>query len=167
MALKDEKLTLLILAFIAIAAIYYIIPGETRFHGSHTMHETDNSSTYGSAEFCRGCHESMVDEIVVSGAHNSTNCICHGYNPNVTAGYYNVNLTHNLTKNAYCTNCHTRYDLDTGHLNVTGVAGADPVNVSTQSAHYIYYDPTNASSIEEIYNRSWKYFNRSFGPLPG
>ena len=162
--LKDNQMAVIFLAMVAVAAIYYIYPGEAVFFGSHTMYETENSTDYGYAEFCLECHGAIVKNITNAGAHNTTNCICHGYNPNATGGVYNVNLTHNLTKNAYCTNCHTRYDEDTGELNVTG--GGTQVDVRDQSAHYIYYDAGNASSIEEIYNRTWKYFNRSFGPLP-
>ena len=163
--LEDNRQAIILLAIIAVAAIYYIFPGETMFHGSHTMIEFENSTTYGSAEFCKECHDTIVTDIAVSSAHNSTNCICHGYNPNGTSVMYNVNLTHNLTKNAYCTNCHTRYDFDTGELSITDGDGS-ALQVPNQSAHYIYYNTSNASSIEEIYNRSWKYFNRSFGPLP-
>jgi hypothetical protein len=165
MTSKDFKWTLIIFfAFTAIAAIYYIQPGETIFHGGHTMYETENSSTYGYAEFCRECHEAIVRNITYSSAHNSTNCICHGYNPNATDLMRNINLTHNLTKNAYCTNCHTGYNEDTGELNVTG--GGTQVDARNQSAHYIYFDKSDATQVEELYNRSWKYFNRSFGPLP-
>jgi hypothetical protein len=149
-----------------IAVIYYIFPGQTTFHGSHTMYEFENSSSYGFAEFCRECHSNIVEDLSVSTAHNTTNCICHGYNPNATVGgKYNVNLTHNLTKNAYCTNCHTRYNEGTGELNITDGDG-NQLWVPNQSAHYMYYDKSNASSIEEVYNRSWNYFNRSFGGLP-
>jgi hypothetical protein len=164
--LKDNQLTVIIFAvFVAVALIYYIYPGEAVFYGSHTMYETENSTAYGYAEFCLECHDTIVRDISGSGAHNNTACICHGYNPNATSTMRNVNLAHNLTKNAYCTNCHTRYDENTGELNVTGGDGA-VINVQNQSAHYIYYNASNASSIEEIYNRTWKYFNRSFGPLP-
>jgi hypothetical protein len=164
--LKDNQLTVIIFAlFVAVAAIYYIYPGEAVFYGSHTMYEMKNSSTYGYAEFCLECHSEIVKNITNAGAHNNTACICHGYNPNQTGGIYNVNLTHNLTKNAYCTNCHTRYDEDTGELNVS--LGGTQVDVRNQSAHYIFLNKSNASSIEEVYNRSFKYFNRSFGPLPG
>ena len=162
--LKENQQAIILLAIVAVAAIYYIFPGETMFHGSHTMVEIENSSGYGYSEFCRECHDAIVVNISVSGAHNSTNCICHGYNPNGTGGYYNVNLTHNITKNAYCTNCHTRYN-DTGDISITDGTGSQYA-VPNQSGHYIYYNTSNASSIEEIYNRSWKYFNRSFGPLP-
>ncbi len=162
---RDSQMAVIIFAaFIAVAVIYIVTPGETMFHGSHTMYKTENDTEYGYAEFCRECHNTIVTDINGSLAHNSTNCICHGYNPNATGGYYNVNLTHNLTKNAYCTNCHTRYDDATGDLNIT--AGGSQISVPNQSGHYIYYNASNASSIEEIYNRTWKYFNRSFGPLP-
>lgn len=158
------KWTLIIfLAFIIIAAISYIFPSKTTFAGSHTMYKVENSSTYGYAELCIECHEDIVKNITYSTAHNSTACICHGYNPNATNLMRNINLTHNLTKNVYCTNCHSNYN-ETGDLYVYGEGTL--VNVLNQSAHYIRFNKSNATLVEEVYNRSWRYFNRSFGPLP-
>jgi hypothetical protein len=155
----------ILLAIFVIVAIFYTFPGKTLFHGAHTMYTRENSTDYGYAELCRDCHGDIVEAIADSSAHSTTACICHGYNPNATDVMRNINLTHNLTKDAYCTNCHTRYNEATGELNITGGAGTQ-VDARNQSAHYIYFDKSDATLVEELYNRSWKYFNRSFGPLP-
>jgi hypothetical protein len=162
-------LSAILLVVIAVMAIY---PGKTTFAGSHTIHSIRNSTDYGDAQFCWKCHPSQVVNVTSSGnytAHNSTACICHGYLPNYTQlsgpfGYYTprtINLEHNLTMNIYCTNCHTNY-------NESETVGAiiiysDGTKTENQSAHYIYFNGSSSSSIEETYNRSWSYFNRSFG----
>lgn len=163
MRLKEFRWFLVVfLAFVAIVAIYHTFPGKTTFAGSHTMYKLENSSGYGSAELCRDCHGDIVENITYSKAHSSTACICHGYNPNATNPMRDINLKHNLTKNVYCTNCHSNYN-EAGDLYVYG--GGSLRNVANQSAHYIRFNKSNATMVDEIYNRSWRYFNKSFGPL--
>ncbi len=163
--MKITSTTTIILLFTAmIVALIFNLPGKATLYGSHTLYKTRNSSAYGDAYFCEKCHPQIVGNVTGSIAHNSTACICHGYYPNYTKLYgpygenynYSINLQHNLTKNIYCTNCHTRYN-DTG-----GIAIGNDVDARNQSAHYIFL---NSSNLTEIYNRSWYYFNRSFGPL--
>ena len=153
---------IVLLVLIIVVAVIYILPTKTLFSGSHTMQRIENSSNYEYTEFCRECHQDIVDNITYSIAHSSAGCICHGYSPNFTASNRNIRLKHNLTKNIYCTNCHTGYNM-TGDLYIEG--GGTKINVKNQSAHYIYLNQSNMSSIDTVYNRSWRYFNRSFGPL--
>lgn len=148
------KKTLIISSIIiAVIIIIYILPTKTLFSGGHTMYRIENSTVYGYSELCRKCHWEEVENITFSSAHNSTGCICHGYDPDVSSPYtaYEINIKHNLTKNIYCTNCHTRYN-ETGGID-TG-AGVNAIN---QSAHYIYF---NASNKTELYNRSREYFKQ-------
>ncbi len=164
--MKPEKYDwtkiLLILGFIILLAIM-ILPQKARFAGSHTMYEKRNSSQYGRTLFCNKCHPEIVANLSTSGAHNilTTGCICHGYNPNVTVGnLYDINLNHSLTKNAYCTNCHTKYN-STGDLvvNATDVTtGARvEVNVSGQSPHYLF-NVSDATEKEQLYTQAQNYF---------
>jgi len=156
--------TVLLLLTAMVVAMAFILPGKTSIAGSHTVYKIRNSTNYGDAYFCEKCHPTIVGNITGSIAHNSTACICHGYYPNRTKidGPYGeslnitINVKHNLTKNIYCTNCHTRYN-DTGDIPI-----GNNVNAKNQSAHYIYL---NSSNLSEIYDRSWKYFNRSYGPI--
>jgi hypothetical protein len=164
--------TVLSLALLAVIAVMAIYPGKTIFAGSHTMILNRTSPTYGDTQFCWKCHASQVVNVTSSGnytAHNSTVCICHGYLPNYTqlSGPYGkhtprtINLKHNLTMDIYCTNCHTEY-------NESDAVGAiviysDGTKTENQSAHYIYFNGSDSTSIEKVYNRSWRYFNRSFG----
>lgn len=161
---KEYLFIAIFLAVFIVIAISYLLPTKTTFAGSHTIYESKNSS-YGPAEFCSKCHPEVVGNLSSSTAHNIavTSCICHGYNPNANDLMRNINLTHNLTKNVYCTNCHTRYNESTGDIIIYG--DGNPVNVTNQSGHYIFFNSSNATLMGEIYNRSWRYFNRSFGPL--
>jgi len=153
---------IVLLALVIVVAVIYIFPTKTTFAGSHTVQRIENSSSYGYPEFCLQCHEDIVNNITYSTAHSTAGCICHGYSPNLTASNRNIRLEHNLTKNVYCTNCHTGYNM-TGDLYVAG--GGTEVNVQNQSAHYIFFNRSNSSSVDAVYNRSWRYFNKSFGPL--
>jgi len=163
--MKVKLSTTVLLLFLAlVVAIAFNLPGKASIAGSHTMYKTRNSSTYGDAYFCEKCHPTIVGNVTGSVAHNSTACICHGFYPNytkMTGPYgvslnYSINVQHNLTKNIYCTNCHTNYNA-TGEIDV----GRD-VDVRNQSAHYINL---NSSNMSDIYIRAWDYFNKSFGPL--
>ncbi|MEE8167250.1 MAG: hypothetical protein V3T58_00055 [Candidatus Hydrothermarchaeales archaeon] len=159
--------TIVLLLLALLVALVFNLPGKATFAGSHTVYKTRDASgipEYGDAFFCEKCHPSIVGNVTGSIAHNSTACICHGYYPNYTklygpygeSGNYSINLKHNLTKNIYCTNCHTNYN-DTGDIPI-----GSGVNARNQSAHYINL---NSSNLSDIYVRAWKYFNRSFGPL--
>ncbi len=163
MKLGSTTIVLLLAAFMV--AVTINLPSKASFFGgSHTVVKTRNTTQYGDAYFCEKCHPSIVGNVTGSIAHNSTACICHGYYPNytkMTGPYgesldYNINVKHNLTKNIYCTNCHTNYN-DTGDIPI-----GNSVNAKNQSAHYINL---NSSNLTEIYDRAWTYFNRSFGPL--
>ena len=113
------------------------------FSGSHELFQNGTTPQ----QFCSKCHSASVAS-VSAGAHTSANCICHGYNPNSTA-QYNVNMAHNLTKNIYCTNCHSKYDETSGNLMIhDGISGLN------QSAHYIM-DKADL----QLYNNSRGFFN--------
>lgn len=94
--------------------------------GSHELSKSETTPQ----EFCSKCHSASAAN-VSAGAHSPANCICHGYNPNSSAEY-NVNMTHNLTKKIYCTNCHSKYNETSGDIMIhSGISGLN------QSAHYI------------------------------
>ena len=110
--------------------------------GSHDLFKTEDTPQ----DFCRKCHPTSAAN-VSAGAHNPVNCICHGYNPNSNATY-NVNMTHNLTKKIYCTNCHSKYN-ETGNITIySGISGLN------QSAHYIM-----DKDYLQLYNNSREFFN--------
>jgi len=118
------------------------------FSGSHELFQSKIAPT-SPQEFCGKCHSGSAAN-VSAGAHNPANCICHGYNPNSNPRF-NVNMTHNLTKNIYCTNCHSKYDETSGDITIhDGISGLN------QSAHYIINktDP-------QLYNNSREFFNDS------
>jgi len=160
---------ILVVTFLLVLAIMVIYPGKSTFAGGHTIYGTKNSTgtNYGDTYFCQKCHRAAADTILSATsfkAHNSTTCLCHGYYPNTTTltGPYSdfalisINLKHNLTKNIYCTNCHTDYN-STGSIDLgNGVDGRN------QSGHYIFFNGSDSSSVEETYNRSRDYFNNNF-----
>lgn len=95
--------------------------------GSHDLYKSEESPDV----FCSKCHPSSVIN-VSAGVHNPINCYCHGYNPNSTSVDYNINMTHDLTKNIYCTNCHSKYNETSGDIIINdGISGLN------QSGHYI------------------------------
>jgi len=111
--------------------------------GSHELFKTETNAE----DFCSKCHSASAAN-VSAGAHKKINCLCHGYNPNSSA-QYNVNLTHNLTKKIYCTNCHSKYNETSGDIIIySGISGLN------QSAHYIINrtDP-------QLYNNSRGFFS--------
>jgi hypothetical protein len=156
---------ILILTLLLVLATMVIYPGKSLFAGGHTIYELRNSTgtVYGDAYFCQKCHSEAAGATISTSAfkaHNSTTCICHGYYPGnvtITGPYGNfsnvsINLKHNLTKDAYCTNCHTDYN-GTGSIPLgNGVDGRN------QSGHYIYFNGSDRSSVVETYNRSRDYF---------
>ncbi len=104
---------------------------------SHTTYKTKDN-------FCTKCHAGVATN-VSAGVHERANCICHGYLTNSTYdnGTYSINRKHNLTKDIYCTNCHSDSN-ETGDI---------PIHVSpyisgrNQTAHYLIKDD-NASIYE-------------------
>jgi len=112
------------------------------FFGGHTLY-TSKSGDYGSAEFCVKCHPDITATAMVS-AHQNAGCICHGYVPEK-----GINLAHNLTKQIYCTNCHSNYDAE-GDITIhEGISGLN------QSGHYITNDTAT------LYNNSQQFFGGS------
>lgn len=114
------------------------------FSGSHTVYENKTTA----ANFCTKCHSTKVT-IVAASAHADAGCICHGYNPNITDPIKSINVAHNLTKNIYCTNCHSNYT--DGDITIHVDAGKHISGIN-QSAHYI----TNNTWI--LYNHSKQFF---------
>lgn len=147
--MKNKKI-LLLFAIFAIVIAGSMFTTYAIFSGSHTVYENKTTP----ADFCIKCHPTKVSS-VSAGAHANAGCICHGYAPSATE-LYNINLAHNLTKNIYCTNCHSDYD---GAGNITIYHDADRGDISgiNQSAHYI----TNNTLI--LYNHSKQFFSNSSG----
>jgi len=114
---------------------------------SHMTFKNRDSAT----EFCNKCHSGVVGN-VTHGAHSPANCICHGYNLNETYPLREVNLRHGLTKDIYCTNCHSDSD-ENGDITIQTapyISGLD------QTAHYLIKDDTdtiyaNGTSISAGY----------------
>ncbi len=144
----DKKILLLFAIFGAILAAS-MLNTYAIFAGSHTVYENKTTA----ANFCIKCHPTKVTIVSVS-AHKNAGCICHGYNPNLTDPTQNINVAHNLTKNIYCTNCHSNYE-DDGNITIHQESG-NKISGINQSAHYI----TNSTST--LYNHSKQFFaNRS------
>jgi hypothetical protein len=165
---KDPKYILAI-TFILIALVYAILPSQAKIFGSHSVYKVRSTPTTGDIYFCEKCHPDIAGNITVNHTYKAhgafSGCICHGYYPNYTAitgpnglNYnFSINLKHNLTKNIYCTNCHTNYNT-TGQIDTGNIS-----NAINQSGHYINMDRSNKT---ELYERAYRYFNRSpFGPL--
>lgn len=134
-----------IAVLIIILLIYMLQPLLSTFAGSHTIERQKNSADYGYIYICANCHEEEVFLNNLS-AHRIAGCVCHGYAPNLTAEY-NINAAHNLTKNLYCTNCHTNYDINGSQEIYPGVT------TSNQSGHYIKKNSTM------VYDHAQKYFS--------
>ena len=135
------------IVFVVVCAILlisvFLISSYALFSGSHTVYTNKTNAS----QFCIKCHSATVSSVMVS-SHADVGCLCHGYNPSA-APEYNLNLAHNLTKEIYCTNCHSTYDSNgniTIHINpsISGIS---------QSAHYI----TNNASILE--NNTQNFFS--------
>ena len=167
--MKGDIRTALIISFFFLAAVYSILPSQSKVSGSHSVYKVRTTPSVGDISFCAKCHPAIAGNVSSSylyQAHGSfASCICHGFYPNSTSlispdgkNYnYSINLKHNLTKNVYCTNCHTSYDT-TGQIDI-----GNNSNAINQSGHYIYL---NKSDKTEIYDRTLRYFNKSpFGPL--
>jgi hypothetical protein len=137
----------LTLAFVITASLF--LSGSGIFAGSHTLYENRTTAS----GFCSKCHPDKVSILsAASNAHQNIGCACHGYNPSAT-DLYNINAAHNLTKNIYCTDCHTDYDITTGNITIHG---GDLV-ANNQSAHYLI----NSSNKNDTYERARSFFNNS------
>lgn len=147
-----NKNILLYIVIIALVLSAGILLASAFYPGSHTLYLNKPAETQptAAAEFCVKCHPEKVNNISLS-VHRDAGCICHGYNPNFN-DLYNINLAHNLTKNIYCTNCHSSYDINTGDIEIhSGVSGIN------QSAHYILSSGDKAGA----YQRAKKFFENS------
>ena len=119
---------------IIVLLIYMLQPLLSTFSGSHSIEKEKNSTDYGLVTICARCH---MEEVYLNNlsVHRVTGCVCHGYAPNSTQAF-NINAQHNLTKNIYCTNCHTDYN-DNGIQEIyTGIT------TPNQSGHYIKKNST-------------------------
>lgn len=144
-----QKKPVLILIGIVIIISTMIITSYALFAGNHNLYTNKTDAQV----FCNKCHPDKVTTMnISSNAHTSAGCICHGYNPNATQAY-NINVAHNLTKNIYCTNCHTNYNFTTGNIMIHGGTLAAP----NQSAHYLI----NNSNKNMIYQNAQGFFNNS------
>ncbi|MEA1895133.1 MAG: hypothetical protein U9N36_08030 [Euryarchaeota archaeon] len=113
---------------------------------SHTTYKTKD-------DFCTKCHAGVATN-VSAGIHYHANCICHGYLTNSTYdnGTYDINRKHNLTKDIYCTNCHSDSN-ETGDIPIR----ISPPSTSgrNQTAHYLIKDNTTA-----IYDHARDYLSK-------
>jgi hypothetical protein len=138
--LMSKKNTIILLGIIIILITNI---ANAMLSGSHDLYKNETTPQV----FCSKCHPESAIRVTLS-VHHSFNCICHGYNPNSTA-QYNVNMTHDLTKNIYCTNCHSKYNESTGNITIhNNISGLD------QSAHYII-----KSNNPQLYNNTREFFN--------
>ena len=137
---KQQILLLIILILFTSISISYGL-----FAGGHTVYMNTTGPVYDNIEFCVKCHRNVI-ETVLAGEHRSAGCICHGYNPNGST-MYNVNVKHNLTKDIYCTNCHSNFN-ETGQITIN-----NSLSGLNQSGHYI----TANSTI--LFNHSKEFFN--------
>jgi len=162
--MKRDEAWILVMVFLVVGLVYSVLPGISKFAGSHSMYRIKNSSIVGDLAFCEKCHTNEAGNLTsgsVYKAHGAfTACICHGFYPNYTnLGGENItiNLKHNLTKNIYCTNCHSSYDLATGNITIGN--GRSGLN---QSGHYIYLNRSNSTEVFNLYNKSKWYLETNF-----
>ncbi len=149
MNLKMTPRTFLVIMFAFVIVASLLLSASGLFAGSHTLY--DNKTT--ASGFCIKCHPDKVNIINIStNAHRNAGCACHGYNPNAT-DLYNINAAHNLTKNIYCTDCHTNYNLTTGNIMIHNGG----IVANNQSAHYLI----NSSNRNDTYQRARNLFNNS------
>lgn len=144
---QRKQVLIMIGIFIVISTM--IITSYALYAGSHTLFTNKTDAL----DFCEKCHPDKVTIMnLASNAHTNAGCICHGYNPNATE-LFNINAAHNLTKNIYCTNCHTNYNSTTGNIMIHGGTILAP----NQSAHYLI----NNSNKNSIYQNAKGFFNNS------
>ncbi len=147
MNLNRKHILITIASGIVIGLI--IITASGLFAGSHTLYENKTTAS----AFCTRCHPDKVAILsIATNAHRNAGCACHGYNPNATE-LYNINAAHNLTKNIYCTDCHTNYNITTGNITIHN----GEITANKQSAHYLI----NSSNRDETYRRAGQFFNNS------
>lgn len=151
--MKNKQILLLLAIFGALLA-FSMFTTYAVFSGSHTVYK--NTTPASAADFCIKCHPTKVSSVSAS-VHASAGCICHGYAPNATE-LYNINIAHNLTKNIYCTNCHSNYTIATGAITIHSDASLGNISGINQSAHYIINSSTNKTPIID---RAKNFFNGS------
>ncbi len=156
---KNEK-RLLIVLIIALAISSGILLTSAFYPGSHSLYlnRTATSQATAAAEFCMKCHPEKINKVGLS-VHKNAGCICHGYNPNFTEEF-NINLAHNLTKNIYCTNCHSSYSIATGDIVIHEDSSLGKVSGINQSAHYII---SSAGDKAPVYARAKQFFANGTG----
>ena len=144
--MRYGKSLFILFMIIVVAAIISLTPVMSTYSGSHTMEKNRPDPT----DMCAKCHEEIVSDVKTNNTHGLVGCICHGYNPN-TSESENINLIHNLTKDIYCTNCHTEYDAQ-GAV----VIHQNPViDAQTQSSHYITDNSTYLkTTAKSFFNRT-------------
>lgn len=141
---SNKQIIIIIGILIGLVALVSFTITTALYHGSHATYLNKTDPT----EFCQKCHQNKVSTIMVS-AHKNASCLCHGYNPSATPEY-NINLAHNLTKQIYCTNCHSNYDSE-GNITIHTNPYVSGLN---QTAHYL----TNNTSI--LYEHAKQFFNQ-------
>ncbi len=142
-----NKKPVLIFIGLIIVLLTMVITSYALFAGNHNLYTNKTTPQ----DFCNKCHSDKVTTMnIASNVHKNAGCICHGYNPNATEAY-NINLAHNLTKNIYCTNCHTNYNISTGNITIHG----GTITAPNQSAHYLI----NNSNKNQIYQNAKGFFN--------
>jgi hypothetical protein len=147
MDLNRKHFLITIAAGIVISLV--MITASGLFAGSHILYEKKTTAS----AFCTNCHPDKVATLsIAANAHRNAGCACHGYNPNATE-LYNINAAHNLTKNIYCTDCHTNYDITTGNITIHNGG----ITANNQSAHYLI----NSSNRDEMYRRAGQFFNNT------
>lgn len=151
---KIDKKILLFLAIFGIILATSMFTTYAVFSGSHSVYKNTTPAT--AVDFCNKCHPDRASSLG-AGVHASAGCICHGYAPNATE-LYNINIAHNLTKNVYCTNCHSNYTIATGNITIHSDAGRGDISGINQSAHYIINSSTNRTPV---YDRARSFFNGS------
>ena len=140
--------TIILITAIVAVMLVAITNTQAFFVGDHALQTDTSSNPNGSIELCSKCHDDVVNTVKTS-AHPNSGCLCHGYNPTVTPSQ-NVNVAHNMTKQIYCTNCHSNYDNVTGEITISITPSISGLN---QSGHYI----TNDSAT--LYRHAQDFFN--------
>jgi hypothetical protein len=140
--LKVSKLITTKKRIVVLAAIIIIASSMTAYAllaASHTTYKTKDN-------FCTTCHGGVATNIS-AGIHDPASCICHGYNLNTT---YNLNRKHNLTKDVYCTHCHS----DSNETGDIPIQVSPYISGNNQTAHYLIKDNTTA-----IYEHAMAYLD--------
>lgn len=139
---------IILIASIVAVMLVAIIDTQAFFVGDHALQTDTSNDPEGSIKLCSKCHDGIVNTVKVS-AHPNSGCLCHGYNPTITPSE-NVNVAHNMTKQIYCTNCHSNYDNVTGEITLSTSPFISGLN---QSGHYITNDTAT------LYRHAQDFFN--------